>query len=322
MNDRSAFTIALGKPIYLKMAITLARSFMFWNRESPVRFCIVSDRGENVCPPDLRGRVEWKVVEQGRYGRGFTPKLFLDELAPTKHSLFIDADCLCVRSIDFIFDRFEGRAVSAVGTEWTEGEWCGDVRSICGQLGIAHVTYLNGGIYYIEQGEKSASVFQTARGLRERYDEIGWSRLRCSENDEPLISAAMAIHGQKAIAEDGTVMNTLMDAIGGLKLDVLAGKAILRNPQDHPGRARGHTIPVLRPAIMHLNSMDMRDYPYNAQALALELVMARGWSVPAARATAAAVKLVPAVAKRTAKSALRPLYHAVFGPRPVGPIVR
>lgn len=321
MIDRAAFTIALGKPIFLQMAIALARSFFLWNQGNGIGFAIVTDRPRSLCPRDLR-EVNWIEAPEGKYGAGFTPKLHLDLLAPARRSMFIDADCLVVRSLEDAFRRFEGHAVSVVGTNWSSGEWCGDVRRIADTLGLQHYPYLNGGLYYLEPGETATKVFATARELRLRYDELGLSRLRGKENDEPLISLGMATYGQEPIAEDGTVMNTLMDAVGGMKLDVLAGEAILYNPQDHPQRARGHSIPVLKPAIMHLNAMDVADYPYRTEVQHLELVCGRGWPPTAARVVTFFRSTLPAVIIGAAKDLLRPTYHRLLGPRSVRETVR
>ena len=90
----AAFTIAVGKPIYLEMACALARSFRLWHRGDIV-FFLATDAGACALPKDLRD-LPLIPLAPGQYGRGFTPKLFLDKIAPADHSMFIDADCLCV----------------------------------------------------------------------------------------------------------------------------------------------------------------------------------------------------------------------------------
>jgi hypothetical protein len=320
--DRGAFTIAVGKPIFLRMAIALARSFVYWNRDTGIEFAIVTDKPISECPVDLTGLIKWIEVEAGAYGTGFAPKLYLDQMAPANHSLFIDADCLCVRSLELTFERFKGKDVSVVGTNWSEGEWFGDVLTICRRLQIPHFPYLNGGIYYIEPGPVASRVFEKARALHKDYDELGFVRLRNRENDEVLISAAMAIHGQEPIEEDGTIMNTLMDAPGGLELDVLAGRAVLYNPRDHPNKARGHELRILRPAIMHMNDMDIAHYPYCTQVLMLELTMKSKLPTGVARGVAIVVKSVPELTKRWLRDRLRSTYHRLFGPSKVRPTSR
>ncbi len=322
MVSRAAFTIAVGKPIFLRMAVALARSFFLWNRGNGIEFAVITDKPRTACPDDLADVITWVEVPPGTYGTGFTPKLFLDEMAPAEHSLFIDADCLCVRSLESVFDRFEGRQVSVVGTNWSEGEWFGDVAAICKTLDILHYPYLNGGIYYLEPGPVATKIFEKARALREDYDEIGFVRLRDRENDEVLISVSMAIFGQDPLPEDGTIMNTVMDAPGGMELDVLNGRATLYNPADHPQKARGHEVRVLRPAIMHLNDMDIIDYLYSTQTLIIELAMGRRWPIVVARLVSFVRCTLPAVTLRTARQLLRPLHHALFGPRRVRPMVR
>lgn len=321
MTSKAVFTLALGKPIYLKMAVALARSFNLWHQKSDIKFTIVTDKPLSDRPGDL-GSIDWMQVPSEKYGVGFTPKLYLDELAPAEKSLFVDADCLVVRSLEDVFKRFSGRKVSVVGTNWSEGEWFGDVRKIASKVGVPHYPYLNGGIYYIEPGETATRVFEKARELRLSYDDLGIERLRGGENDEPLISLAMAFYGQEPVPEDGTIMNTLMDAVGGLKLNVLAGVATLKNPQDHPNRARGHSIPILRPAIMHLNSIDIATHPYRTEALRLKLVSEKGWPPSLAFGLTAILYGFPAILKKNIKQVLRPIFHRIFGPRAIKETVR
>lgn len=318
--SRAVFTIAVGKPIFLDMAIALARSFLRWNALSNIGFAIVTDKPREQCPQDLKS-IQWIQVPVGKYGTGFTPKLYLDEMAPAKRSLFIDADCLCVRSLDEVFDKFSGHAVSVVGTNRRSGEWFGDVAAICKVLGLRHYPYFNGGVYYLEPGPVATAVFQQARAYCERYDEIGFVRLRDRENDEVLIATAMAGHGLDPVDEDGTIMNTLMDAEGGMNLDVLSGEAVLYNPQDHPKKARGHSLEVLRPAIMHLNDMDIARHPYRTQVMMLNLAT-RGWPENLARIFASVFSAAPAIVMRYVARVARPLIHGTLGPRSVKPTLR
>jgi hypothetical protein len=59
-----------------------------------ISFHIITDL-ETELPADLKA-VRLVRIPSGALGAGFSPKPHLDTLAPVQHTLFIDADCLCV----------------------------------------------------------------------------------------------------------------------------------------------------------------------------------------------------------------------------------
>ena len=313
---QAVFTIAVGKPIYLEMACALARSFRLWHRDSEIQFFLATDAKCETLPKDLRG-VNIIAVQPGQYGRGFSSKLHLDKIAPANQSLFIDADCLCVGPLDNAFTAFAGRPVSVIGRGISGGEWFGDVAAICGKFNLPALPRFNGGVYYLEKGEMCSQVYQTARELEPRYDEIGFQRLRGCPNDEVLVSLALAIHGQKPIPERGDIMNSLLAGPGGLEIDVLKGRARLKNSKHHPRHNSWYEMEEMHPKLVHFLGGDITEYPYHQEALRLEFVCGRGW--PPWFATIAAKLLFswPWQVRRTLKDTFRPLYHATFGPRQV-----
>ena len=87
----------------------------------------------------------------------------------------------------------------------------------------------NGGIYYLEPGPTCTAVYEAARQLLPRYDELGFVRLRGSENDEVLMASALAIHGIAPLVEDGlidTVIRQLMSGKEAMIFVVRCGDAI------------------------------------------------------------------------------------------------
>lgn len=311
----AAFTIAVGKPIYLKMAFALARSFLRFNNREDIGFTLVTDRPVSARPPDLDA-IDWIQIPEGAYGRGFTPKLHLDKLAPSDRALFIDADCLCVASLGHAFKAFAGRPVSVIGRTITGGEWFGDTAAIAASLGLNGYPRFNGGVYYLERGPACSAIYDTARDLLPRYDELGFVRLRGAPNDEVLMAAAMALHGAEPIPETGTIMNSLMAAPGGMALDVLRGIAVMHNPKRHPRHNPWYAQEELRPSIVHFLGQDVAHHPYRTEITALERAAA-GWPEPLARLYAHLASAWPDRMARGAKWMVRPAYHRLFGTRAV-----
>ena len=314
--DRAVLTIATGKPIYLRMACHLARSFLVWHRESHIKFFIATDQPFTP-PADLAG-ISVLRFKPGELGEGFSAKLHLDRLAPASETLFIDADCLCSANLDMVFERFKDREVSVVGREESQGELFGDIAARCRAVGVAWVPRFCGGLYYLRRGKASEAIFQKARELEGQYDQLGLGRLRGLPNEEPLVGLAMALAGQRPVPDDATIKAEPMFFSGRTELDVFAGTARLFNV---PGRPRPYPewkIPdEAHPAIVHFNCAFAEQPPYTTEALRLEKVLKDRWPLPFATAYAGLKCTLPFKVQERVKSRLRPCYRALFGTRPV-----
>lgn len=313
--DRAVLTLAVGRPIFYRLAVNLARSFKRWHRDSSIKFAIVTDCPEAI-PSDLHD-VQVIPIAPGQYGTGFSPKLHIDRLAPADRTLFLDADCLCVGPLDSVFDRFAGRAVSVIGGHIRDGEWFGDVHSVCRRFAVDKLPKFNGGVYYVERGERSRRVYETARQLEPLYDDIGLQRLRGKPNEELLMAIAMAIHGESGIAEDGSIMAEPLNFASGLWVDVLGGRARLLNLPEHPQYRPHWPLREARPLIVHFLGSFTDRGPYAVEEMRLDRVMARGWPAWAATLLATATRRLPYLATESLKNLLRPAYHRLFGYRPV-----
>jgi hypothetical protein len=310
----AVLTLATGKPLYFQMAVNLARSFLWWHKNSDIRFFIATDLPDEL-PKDL-SQVEIIRVSTEKLGQGFSAKLHLDELAPASKTLFIDADCLIVGNLESIFSRFEGRPVSVVGGSISSGEWFGDVKPICAQMGVKQLPKFNGGLYYFEQGSTSQAVYSKARELEKQYDELGLVRLRGRPNDELLMALAMALHGLEALPDDGAIMSDPQACPGELSVSVLRGHSRLVNPPV-PDRRHQSWYPfcMVNPIVVHFLGDHTNGWKYQTEIRKLRLVMEQGWPV---RLTEIFVSLIFSfrhLLTDKMKNLFRPLYHAIFGPR-------
>ncbi len=172
---RNVITIATGKYLYLEFAFNLARSFLWWNKDTGINFYLITDL-DIALPFDLKDKIKIKLIKPDEVGSGFSSKLYLDKLAPQGQTLFIDSDCLVFSNLLYLFERFKGHAVSVVGTFIKDDEWFGDIGKIRSSFNLPHLPKFNGGIYYLEKGEKANAVYDTARELEKSYDEIGFVR--------------------------------------------------------------------------------------------------------------------------------------------------
>lgn len=314
--EKSVFTVALGKPLYLQMACALARSFRLWHGDSDIHFHLVTDAKRSSLPVDLQN-IKLISVRPGQYGTGFSPKLHLDKLAPADRSLFIDADCLCCGSLEPAFESFNGRPVSVIGREISDGEWFGDVAEICRQFGVPALPRFNGGIYYLEKGATASQIYQTARELEPRYDEIGFKRLRGHANDEVLVSLAMALHGQSPLPERGDIMNSLLAGPTGVKIDVFRGQALLLNPKCHPDHNPWYHQEESRPVLVHFLGCPLSEFPYKYEMRRLDLHFGHGIPIWLATLISEVTVALPKQGAIWLKKAFRPLFRRLFGIRKI-----
>ncbi len=307
-HSRAVITLAMGRPVYLELACNLARSFLHWNRDNGITFHIFSDL-DFIPPPDLHD-VKIQQVGEKKLGTGFSTKLWLDALAPAEQTLFVDSDCICFGSLAPVFDRFKGKSVCVIGEARKEGEFFGDIAKMRQDLNLPWVPVFVGAIYYLEKGSVSKSVFEFARSLEKQYDALKLVRLRGSPNDEPLIGLAMARHELSPLPDTGEIKADAMHYQTFSKIDVLSGQVSVTNPV--PGKP---VPPSANPAIFHFNCHFTESRQYRRECSRLEKVTRHRWPRWLATAFAFFRHDVPLVFWEKARQALRPLFHAIFGPR-------
>jgi hypothetical protein len=315
---RAVLTLATGKPVYVRMAVNLARSFLWWHADSDIRFVVATD-AKHLLPDDL-GKVGVIELAPGQLGSGFSTKLHLDEIAPADRTLFVDADCLCVGSLESTFRKFEGHAVSVAGrvgmpAEISDGDWFGDVKAVCKRFGVGGLPYFNGGVYYLERGEACSRIYATARKLESDYDAMGLVRLRGLPNEELLMAVAMALHGESAVPDDGSVLSEQL-CVENVALDVLRGGSWYTSSYSSEiGRDVAVGVSEMHPVLVHFLGGTTTRHPYRREELRLELAAGRRWPVWAADLAAATCRSLPMLTARGAKDALRPAYRRLFGTR-------
>lgn len=312
-KPRNVLTIATGKKLYVDMAVNLARSFRLWNPGSAINFHLATDQPQ-LLADDVKTYVKTILVKPGELGEGFSPKLHLDKLAPPGQTLFIDSDCLIYGNIESVFKKFEGHAVSVVGGYISSGEWFGNMEAICKKFNIKQLPKFNGGIYYLENGDKAAEVYQLARQLETQYDEIGFVRLRNRPNDEVIIALAMALNNENPIADDGTIMSDPLSCPGEFSIDIIKGKTSLYNPpKPSPLHQDWYPFERAHPLIIHFLGHHSLSYQYKKDAYRLQANKAGTIH----KIVAFFYFELPMRAKEILKSLFRPVYKLIFGTRAI-----
>lgn len=266
-HTRGILTLAHGQQKYVDMAIYLARSIRM---NSPNQtLAVVTDRSEM----EMKPWFDVVVPLNPEHGTGMAAqKLDLYDNSPFRETIYIDADCLVVRDLSFLWNLFEGRDMSAIGSEMRSGFWAGmDVQATCSKLAIPYIVQLNGGVFYFRRGELAGRIFRTARELIQRYAEIGIARLRGDINDEPLISLAMAMCHQHPVDDCGLGMKTRIGLSGPFEMDILKGHCRFTKHGE-----------VVEPAIMHFGGRCWEGFYYRRERRKIDLHQKRRLSRRAA----------------------------------------
>lgn len=314
--DKNIITIATGKSLYIDLAINLARSFFYWNRDSAIKFYIVTDQSDLI-PGDLLEYLQIIKIKPGELGEGFSTKLHLDKLAPAGQTLFIDSDCLIFDNLESLFEKFKGNNVSVLGNYITEGEWFGDIKKICKDFNISKLPKFNGGIYYLEKGSIATAVYSTARELEQKYDEIGFVRLRNRPNDEVIIALAMELHQMKPLIDDGTIMSDPQACQGGYKIDVISGKRWMLNPpKPNPLHQDWYPFEKIEPLIVHFLGTYIDHYPYQREIFRLKKALSNKLNFISEIISKVSIEY-PKRITLSFKFFFRPVYRSLFGNRNV-----
>ncbi len=314
--NKTIVTIATGKQLYTKLAVNLARSFFWWHVDSDIRFKLITDQ-PNCLPVDLKDKVKLHIIQPGEFGKGFSSKLYLDRFAEDGQTIFIDSDCLIFGKLELLFERFKNHDVSVIGSYIKEGEWFGDVKNVCLKFNVPHLPKFNGGTYYLEKGTKAASIYQTARELEKKYDEIGFIRLRNQPNDEVLMALAMQLHGQTPIIDDSTIMSDLQACPGGYKIDAVNGYRCLINPPlPNPLHQNWYPFHKISPLIVHFLGYYTQHYPYKRETYRLKKAFDNQLNF-SSEVIALLTIQYPAQIRDWVKKTFRPLYRMAFGTRKV-----
>lgn len=316
MRQYNIITIATGKKLYIDLAVNLARSFFLWHRSTDMSFYIVTDNPQ-LFPDDIIRSVKIIPIKPGELGEGFSPKLYLDKLAPDGQTLFIDSDCLIFGDLSFIFKQFKGHSVSVVGNYIEDGEWFGDVSAICQQFNIPYLPKFNGGIYYLEKGAEATEVYDKARDLEKQYDQIGFKRLRNRPNDEVLMALAMQLFNQKPVDDDGTIMAEFVNFQSGIKSDLLSGTVELYNTPSHPNYQPTWHLKVATPRIVHFLGHHNQLFPYVKEVRQLKYLFEDNFSEKKSRILAFTGVTLPFKILFYSKKIFRPLYYSIMGVRKI-----
>ena len=188
MKAKGILTIAYGKQKYVLQAISLARSIRL--RDPDLLLAVATDFPETIFGGHFNEVIPWDFTEWP----DLVSKLEIFNISPFETTLFLDADCLAIQSLELVFAYFEGQHFAVFGQNTLKIDgWITSLNRIQKAIPSKSYPLFNGGLYYFTHSPLANEVFFRARLLRKSYDELELKRTwRGTENEEPLISLAMA----------------------------------------------------------------------------------------------------------------------------------
>lgn len=248
---KGVLTIASGQPKYARQAIDLARSIRLHDLDLPL--AVATDLDAAL----FAGMYDFVIPWDFTQWQGLLSKLEAYDATPFDTTLFLDADCLAVRSLHEVFDLFGAQQFGVYGTQRTDAIWFRGIEDrIHTFAGKDIFPVFNGGLYFFRKSELAADIFRRAKALKSEYDVLGLRRhLHQSYNEEPLVSLAMVQAGLTATnSEHLDVMHTPELPHCEVDFDILDGRCSFIR--------RGRLV---RPAIVHFVGQRKKAFAYTRE---------------------------------------------------------
>jgi hypothetical protein len=324
MADLNIITMAYGRKIYSAMAENLARSFLM-HASGDIAFYLATDK-PSLVSPKVASKIN--IIDLNKiklpYAKGFLAKTCIDLLVGSKPGkyLFVDSDCLFYSSPKPVFSKLQGYTFTAIGRLYSTGEWFGDIVQRCKAWNVHSIPVFVGAIYYFELTNGPSPVLSRARAIAGEYDSIGLVRLRNLENEEPLISLAMAIEGMRPYTDSslGIKIDAMFCDLGHSKTDLNSGQlsmsvrpnALITSPQ---------LATYANPCIVHYNDSFVTHWLYVRDA-AMLYFLDIGCGPFLSKLCANLCCIPQYLLWPRLREFLRPFYRVMFGTRAIKPSSR
>ena len=224
--EKGVLTIAHGDPIYIEMAKSLARSI---DRFSPgLPKAIVTDSDDE----DLKQSFQFIIPLNPNWGTDVRQKLYLDLYTPFKKTIFIDSDCLVLRSLLPAFNAFSGGQCIVPNRTWELSEQNPhhgtDFQKLQQKTGLRAYTGFNGGLYYLEEETPTINIFERGREILEDFESYGLCEFREGRGcpgDEPVLGIALTQLNSAPTEFAGLLIASPFGLNGKFHLDAVRGQS-------------------------------------------------------------------------------------------------
>ncbi len=219
-DNRGVLTIAHTKPKYAWQAVNLARSIRLRAPDLPLAVATDLD------PAAFKGAFEHVIPWDFSRWPGVLCKLEAYGMTPFETTLFVETDCLAVRSLHVVFDYFDGQQFAVFGRNEPTTSYFRSLELVRALIPSPTYPVFNGGLLYFRRSPLAEEIFRRAKELSRLYDCLHLARVRGGmESDEPLIGLAMAKAGLRATDDRRLdIMFAPERPLFHIDIDVLAGE--------------------------------------------------------------------------------------------------
>ncbi|MEM9495934.1 MAG: hypothetical protein AAGA09_08010 [Pseudomonadota bacterium] len=218
---RGYITLATGRREFIEMAVNLVLSLRKFDPDK--EFCLLHDQSIEFLTPQTRALFHHlgDVREcPSKPSIANLNKLLGFEGSPFEETMFIDADCIIVKSdMDRHWEKMSAQDFNIAGEKAIGGSWYDlDIANLCKELGAPYIARMNSGVYYFNRSEKAEAVFKTSIDLfRERKELLAVQRKNYNYDyaDEPFFGASMGVNRIDPASytpEEGSIMITTLHA--------------------------------------------------------------------------------------------------------------
>lgn len=181
-------TIATGNDRYYIMARNLLRSYR-QNCDQPMPFALIADR-ENEFTAEFDDVV---ILDQPTHS--WMDKMRLLDCCPYDENLFIDADCLVYRDINFLWDLYQNADdFSSFGKALPLDDQSGWFTNQAADVyPIKFCTHLHGMLYFIRKSDTLAHMKALCDDIIANYEKVTFKGFNDKLADEPVYALAMAV---------------------------------------------------------------------------------------------------------------------------------
>lgn len=182
-----------------------------------IKRAVVTDKDKSI----FEDYYDYIIPANPDYGLGYVQKLKIYEYSPFDKTLFIDADCLTVRSVSYIFDLFKDKDISVLGKKQSSGKIFNvDFKILSKEFNLPYMVIFNGGVYYFRKSELAEKVYAACAGIIKKYDNLNLYKHRGLIADEPVMSISLGMHNAEPVTGNGNDMqlagnsHTKLDVFG------------------------------------------------------------------------------------------------------------
>jgi hypothetical protein len=220
MEKYGILTLAAGKKFVIQ-AKYLSRSCML--HAPHVLRAVITD-----CPEELKDYYDFVIPYNSSYGNPFSSKTRLHLYTPFENTLFLDADSLLIKPIDFCWEALLSSSFIYTGTLRTKGIWYYNTEEIIAKAGVEWIPEFNSGMMLFRNDALSKNIFESAFTLMQSPEnfEVPFFREKMLP-DEPFFALAFAKHGIKPFNDYGRFSRTLIGA-SHIRINVIKGIADFR----------------------------------------------------------------------------------------------